>query len=130
MRKMKKFILVFLLSFTSLYLIGCSDSYSHLYGEYEAYYISGDFELGNFEYFQIELTEDKEMIMKSKLYGEDEMIQRSTYIFRNNSIVVTTKVGFTNLKETFYYENQEIIITDLLIQNYGVYLTIKLSRAN
>jgi predicted nucleic acid-binding protein len=127
---MRKLLLIFLLIFTSLFLVGCSDIYANISGEYEAYYMTGHYELDDFEYFTIELKENQEIIMKSKLVDGEEMIQVSTYIYRNNSIVVTTKVGFTNLKETFYYENQEIIITDLLLQNYGVYVTIKLSRAN
>jgi len=128
---MKKLLLMVGVILTAVMLYGCKPNYVEEAGLYELYEMSGDVSLANFQYYTIELFEDGSVTVKSKgsQVGSELYEAVATYRIRSEKITITTKVGFSNVKEVYDYVDGEIHMNDVTVPEYDVTFSAKFRRS-
>jgi hypothetical protein len=128
---MRKLLLLVGVILTATMLYGCSPNYVEEAGLYELYEMSGDVSLENFQYYTIELFEDGSVTIKSKgsQVGSEVYEAIATYRIRGEKITITTKVGFTNIKENYDYIDGEIHMNNVTVIEYDVTFSAKFKKS-
>jgi hypothetical protein len=129
---MKKMLLLVGVILTAVMLYGCSaPNYEEEAGLYELYEMSGDVNLGNFQYYTIELFSDGSLTVKSKgsQVGAEIYQEEATYRIKDDKITITTKVGFTNIKEVYDYVDGEIHMNNVELTEYDITFSAKFRRS-
>lgn len=127
---MKKILFLSMVLVLSLALFACKeDKYKEEAGVYEAYFMSGDISLSDFEYYTIELKADGDAIVKSKgsQSSSAALEFRATFTIEDGKIIVVTKSGAQTITETYDYIDGEIHMLDVELDVYS--FTVKLRRA-
>lgn len=128
---MKKMLLLVGVILTAVMLYGCTPNYEEEAGLYELYEMTGDVNLGNFQYYTIELFEDGSLAVKSKgsQVGAEVYEEVASYRIKGDKITITTKVGFTNIKEVYDYVDGEIHMNNVELTEYDITFSAKFRRA-
>ena len=128
---MKKMFLLVGVILTAVMLYGCTPNYEEEAGVYELYEMSGDVSLSNFTYYTIELFEDGSLVVKSKgsQVGAEVYEEIASYRISNGKITITTKVGFSNVKEVYDYVDGEIHMNNVEVPEYDITFSAKFRRS-
>ncbi|TNF09198.1 MAG: hypothetical protein EP317_01380 [Bacillota bacterium] len=127
---MKKLMFLSMLFVFALLLTACkSDEYKDEAGLYEAYFMAGDIQLSNFEYYTIELKANGDAIIKSKAANNpsSEYEAKATFDIEDGKIIIVSKNGDQKITETYDYIDGEIHMLDVSVLELS--LTIKFRRS-
>ncbi|MDX9691027.1 MAG: hypothetical protein RBT45_01140 [Acholeplasmataceae bacterium] len=108
---MKKILFLSMVLVLSFALVACKeDKYKEEAGVYEAYFMSGDISLSNFEYYSVELKANGDAIVKSKAStsGASEYEAKATFEIEDGKIILVTRSGSQKITETYDYIDGEI----------------------
>ena len=121
---MKKLFVVIALLLMTVSLSACK-KYTEEAGVYELYYMSGSFNLSNYEYYTIELKENGDAVVKSKgnYAGAELYEEKCTFKIVDGKIKITTRKGFAKVVEEYDYVDGEIHMLDVSLDYEGTTYT-------
>lgn len=127
---MKKLTFLLVL-FSFVFLASCQPSYEQEAGVYELYAMEGAYTLETYSFYTLELNSDGTVRIYYQLseFGSAVYDVTTDYSIRNQIITITSKVGFTNVKETYDYIDGEIHMIDVEIPGTDQRFTAKFRRA-
>lgn len=126
---MKK-ILILVMMLLGIVIGGCEkNKYKEYSGTYNLYFMVGDLQLNDFEYYRIILEADGDCIIESKGRGNSQNYRaEATYDINQFQIKIYTKNGNSTITEEYLYTLGEIHMLDQTVG--GVNFSAKFRRTS